>query len=123
MHLFSKAHHQLPALFKCVLCEIGPGDRMHEHIPMCRSCKTKLDKHIRHHGGLIIQCLDALRKADSPSDISALSESIIEHASKLVPYEELRLKTIEPTPTVIMHLVRIRECHDLFPELFSGDGA
>jgi|GEM_PF-4777061 len=92
---------------------------MHHHIPICKSCKTVLDKHIQRDGGFIIQYLDALRKADSPSEISSLSERIIKHASKLVPYEDLNLKTIEPAPTSIMHRVRAQEYSDLFPKLFS----
>lgn len=119
MHLFRKNHHKLPPLFKCVVCQHKPGDSMHHHIPICSSCKVALDKHIEHDGGSIIQCLNALRKARFPLEITQLSDSIINHASKLVPYEDLRLKTIEPAPTVIMHRVRMKDYNDLFPELFS----
>lgn len=115
---FRKKQHKLPPLFKCVVCQHRPSDTMHHHIPICKSCKATLDKHIKYDGGLIIQNLDELRKANSPSDISALSESIIKHASKLVSYEDLRIKTIEPTPTSIIHRVRIQEYNDLSPELF-----
>lgn len=121
MRFFGKTHHKLPPLFKCVVCAQRPGTAMHHHIPICKSCKVVLDKRIKHDGGLIIQYLDTLRKPHSLSEISYLSENIIQHASKLVPYEDLRLKTIEPTPTVIMHLVRMREYQDLFPQLFSED--
>lgn len=119
--LSRKNHNKLPPLLKCVVCQHRPADMMHHHIPICKSCKAVLDKHINRDGGLIIQYLDALRTADSSLEIASLSERIIEHASKLVPYEDLNLKTIEPTPTVIIHRMRSQEYTDLFPELFSED--
>lgn len=112
---------RLRSLLKCVVCMHRPGTTFHHHIPLCKACHVTLKKHIKHDGGFIIQQLEALRQANSPSDMAALRDAIVSHASKLVHYEDLKLKTIEPEPTVIMHLVRMGQYNDLFPQLFSNE--
>lgn len=109
--------HRLPPLFKCVVCQRRPGQTFHHHIPLCNSCATKLRRTIRRDGGAILRALDELRNADSPQLISQLKESIIGHAHELLSYEELNVKTIDPEPTVIIHLIRVDEYTNLFPRL------
>lgn len=116
---FGFRRHKMPPLLKCVVCEHRPGATMHHHLPVCKSCAATLEKHIKQDGGAIIEGLAALRHADSPGDVTGLSEKILEHASKLIQYEEKRVKTIEPEPTVIMHRVRIGEYDDLSPTLYE----
>lgn len=90
---------------------------MHHHVPLCKSCKRKLDKDIRKHGPAIITELEKLREAQSPSLIAEVSQRVLRHAFELVKYEDFRLKTIEPVPTAIIHLVRIQEYSELFPTI------
>ncbi|QSO45561.1 hypothetical protein [Alicyclobacillus mengziensis] len=112
---------RLRSLLKCVVCAQRPGTTLHHHIPLCKSCHATLQKHIKHDGGFIVEHLETLRQANSPSEIAALRDAIVSHASKLVHYEDLKLKTIEPEPTVIMHLVRMGQYNDLFPKFFSDE--
>ena len=102
------------------MCGKRPGETFHHHLPLCQPCKRKLDRDIQRYGGVIVQGLDALRLADSPQSISDISLKVIESASHLVPYEDQRIKTTDPEPTVIIHRVRVGEYADLFPRLASG---
>lgn len=74
---------------------------------------------IKRDGQAIIHFLDELRQANAQADIVDLTARVIDHASKLVPYEEMKLKAIEPNPTAIMHRMRSGSYADLFPRLFT----
>lgn len=117
MHLFDMGRPKLPPLLKCVACAHRPGETYHHHIPLCRSCAATLNKHIKRDGGAILAAFDELRSTVEPHAVAELSDKIIHHATQLLSYEEKRLKTIDPEPTVIIHRIRVGEYMDLFPTL------
>lgn len=120
---FLRRGRQPVALLKCVLCERRPGQTYHNHIPLCRSCKTTLERHIADHGSAILTGIEALQKEDDPQRRAVLSEEVIDQAGKLVPYEDQHLKTIVPEPTAVIHRVRAGETADLIVHLYQEANA
>lgn len=116
---FLRRGRKPPALLKCVLCEHRPGQTYHNHIPLCRSCKTTLERSIADHGGAVVTGVEALQKEADPRRRAVLTEEVIDEAGKLVPYEDQHLKTILPEPTAVIHKVRAGETEDLVIHLYQ----
>lgn len=119
MRFFGK-RKKMPALLKCVKCGQKPGEVYHYHLPLCKSCATKLHKHIRHDGGTLLEELSHLKAADN-HEVESISERLIKHASTLIEYEDIRLKTTDPVPSEIIRRVRIGEYEDLDVTLFDEE--
>ncbi|WDL95700.1 hypothetical protein [Alicyclobacillus sp. ALC3] len=112
---------KLPPMFKCVWCERRPGEVMHHHIPLCRTCASTLRNDISLHGQAVIAGLEDLRQTTDTDVRAELADRIIEHAGKLVRYEDQHLQTILPEPTVVIHKVRTQETDDLVVETYDED--
>lgn len=65
--------------------------------------------------------IDAMRHATDPERRRDLAEQVVDHASKLVPYEEQRLKTTDPEPTRVILQVRAGEIDDLNVQLYQEE--
>lgn len=120
LRLFGK-HKKMPAMLKCVKCGQKPGEVYHHHLPLCKACASKLHKRIQHDGGALVQELDSLKAVQDDHDIEAISERVIKHASSLIEYEDIRLKTTDPEPSEIIHRVRIGEYSDMEVTLFNEE--
>ncbi len=116
-----RKHKKMPALLKCVKCGQKPGEVYHYHLPLCKSCASKLHKRIQHDGGALVQELDSLKEVQDDQEREAISERVIKYASSLIEYEDIRLKTTEPEPSEIIHRVRTGEYGDLEVTLFNEE--
>lgn len=114
-------HRSLPPLLKCVHCQRRPGEVFHHQLPLCKPCFRTLNHDIVQHGRAIIETVNTLNVSSPECGKSDLIRNIVGHASKLLAYQDERLKTIEPQPSEIIRLARADELKGIDLRLFNDE--
>lgn len=109
-----------PPMFKCIICQRRGADTYHFELPVCSSCQSTLNKRIETEGGAALETLRELQEA-APENVDRLKERLVLHIAKLVPYEDMRLRTTTPEPTEIIRRVNAGEYEALEVKLWVSE--